>query len=162
MLDRDDVEVDEDDDDGGTSTMDGEEQTWPFYSASNSLTLLWQCRNLSNLLATRGSPRISRRRRRIKRRGSELHVNANETRGESIYGMNLHANIVIRSIRSCATICFRVVVLRGWRAKRRKNVCTDFVKHGQDRERHNEPLSIDRFKSNSNYFHGLYLSALNM
>lgn len=111
---------------------------------------------------TRGSPRISRRRRRIKRRGSELHVNANETRGESIYGMNLHANIVIRSIRSCATICFRVVVLRGWRAKRRKNVCTDFVKHGQDRERHNEPLSIDRFKSNSNYFHGLYLSALNM
>lgn len=26
MLDRDDVEVDEDDDDGGTSTMDGEEQ----------------------------------------------------------------------------------------------------------------------------------------
>lgn len=40
-------------------------------------------------------------------------MNANETSKESIYGMNLHENIVIRSIRSCATICLEVDGAKG-------------------------------------------------
>lgn len=72
-------------------------------------------------------------------------MNANETSEESIYGMNLHENIVIRSIRSCATICLEVDGAKGTKGKK-ETACIDFVKHGQDRERHNERLSIDRFK----------------